>query len=174
MSQRVLFVDDDQHLLEGLVRVLRKEPYEVLTTNSATEAAQILEKSGVDVIVSDEHMPGMSGTEFLTRVGQAYPEVVRILLTGNPSLPLALQAINEGKVFQLLTKPCNEIDLAFTLRKALEHKTLMEKAQTIVDEKKQQSRLVDDASLIDRLNRLCGQNAVQAGRKGAPEGTGKQ
>jgi DNA-binding NtrC family response regulator len=171
LNQTVLLIDDDQHLLAGLVRVLRKEPYRILTANSATEAAQLLERSAVDVIVSDQHMPGMNGTEFLARVGQAYPDVVRIVLTGNPSLPMALEAINEGKVFQLLTKPCNEIDLALTIRKALEHKALMEKAHNLAGETKQPSKLLDDARLIERLERLYGQDtAAAAGRKvEAPE-----
>ena len=165
VTQTVLLIDDDQHLLSGLVRVLHREPYQILTAMSATEAAQILERANVDVIVSDEHMPGMNGTEFLARVGQTYPDLVCIMLTGNPSLPMALQAINEGKVFQLLTKPCNEIDLALTIRKALEHKAFLEKARVLVGEAQQPSKLVSEAKMLERLERLSEKETAPASRK---------
>ena len=66
----------------------------------------------------------MSGTEFLARVARDYPDVVGIMLTGHPTLPAALRAINEGNVYQFFTKPCNEIDLAMTIRRALEQRRI--------------------------------------------------
>ncbi len=118
MSHTILLVDDEPNVLEGLTRALRKELYEILTANSVEEAAQQLEDHSVDLIISDEEMPGMSGTEFLARVARNYPDVVGIVLTGHPTLPAALRAMNEGKVYQFFTKPCNEIDLAKTNRRA--------------------------------------------------------
>ena len=100
MSHTVLLVDDEPNVLDGLTRVLRKEPYEILTANSAEEAATLLEDRSVDLIVSDEEMPGMSGTEFLARVAEQYPDTVRIVLTGNPTLPAALRCQRAGKTGQ--------------------------------------------------------------------------
>jgi len=123
MRPTVLLVDDDPRVLDGLTRVLHREPYRLLRAGSADEAAAILEREPVDVIVCDEQMPGMCGTEFLARVARNYPEVVRIVLTGEPSLEVALRAINEGRVARFFTKPCNEIDLALTIREALERRS---------------------------------------------------
>ena len=89
-----------------------------------------MEDRTVVLIVYDEEMAGMSGTEFLGRVAEQYPDTVRIVLTGHPTLPAALRAINEGKVYQFFTKPCNEIDLAITIRRALEQKDLLAKGAT--------------------------------------------
>jgi len=83
ISHTVLLVDDEPNVLDGLTRVLRKEPYEILTANSAEEAATLLEDRSVDLIVSDEEMPGLSGTEFLGRAAQQYPDTVRLVLTGH-------------------------------------------------------------------------------------------
>ncbi len=151
MSHTVLLVDDEPNVLDGLTRVLRKEPYQILTANSAEDAARLLQGNGIDLIVSDEEMPGMSGTEFLGRVAQDYPDTVRIVLTGHPTLPAALRAINEGKVYQFFTKPCNEIDLAITIRRALEQKDLLAKSRDLLEVTKRQSALIDEARLARRL-----------------------
>ena len=151
MNHTVLLVDDEPNVLDGLTRVLRKEPYKILTANSAEEAARLLQDNNVDLIVSDEEMPGMSGTEFLGTVAQDYPDTVRIVLTGHPTLPAALRAINEGKVYQFFTKPCNEIDLAITMRRALEQKDLLAKSRDLLEVTKRQSALIDEARLTRRL-----------------------
>jgi len=154
MSHTVLLVDDEPHVLEGLTRVLRKEPYEILTANSAVAAAEVLEGNGIDLIVCDEEMPGMSGTEFLARAARDYPDVAGIVLTGHPTLPAALRAINEGKVYQFFTKPCNEIDLAITIRRALEQKDLKEKSRELLEVTKRQSALIEEARMLRRLRDL--------------------
>lgn len=152
MSHTVLLIDDEPNVLDGLTRSLHKEPYEIVTANSAEEAAQKLEDRTVDLIVSDEEMPGMSGTEFLGRVAEQYPDTVRIVLTGHPTLPAALRAINEGKVYQFFTKPCNEIDLAITIRRALEQKDLLAKSHDLLEVTKRQSALIDEARVARRLS----------------------
>lgn len=154
MSHTILLVDDEPHVLEGLTRVLRKEPYGILTANSALEAAELLEDNDVDLIISDEEMPGMSGTEFLARVARDDPDIVRIVLTGHPTLPTALRAINEGKVYQFFTKPCNEIDLAITIRRALEQKDLLAKSRELLEVTKRQSALIEEARMLRRLRDL--------------------
>jgi len=74
MTRKVLFVDDEPHVTDSLKRSLRKEPYEVLSADSASEALKVLAREPVDVVVSDEKMPGMQGSEFLGRVCKLYPE----------------------------------------------------------------------------------------------------
>lgn len=122
MPRAVLLVDDDQNLLYGLARALRHQPYLVYTAKSGEEAMWILKTRAVDVVVADEQMPGLSGTELLAWVAQCFPDVMRIVLTGHPSVETAIRAINEGTVFQFFTKPCKEMDLAIAIGKAMERR----------------------------------------------------
>jgi len=128
MTAKVLLVDDEPNLLSALRRSLRREPYEILSAASGEEALSILASTEVDVVVSDQNMPGMSGTELLTRIHETYPETVRFMLTGKATLEVAVEAINNGAISRFFTKPCNDVDLAITIRQALEHKRLTEKA----------------------------------------------
>jgi len=122
MQPRVLLVDDEPHVTEALKRVLREEAYDIRTASSARTALQILAREAVDVVVSDERMPGMSGSEFLATVRRSYPNTVRILLTGHANLEAAVRAINEGEIYRFLTKPCKEADLTRAIEHALRRK----------------------------------------------------
>ncbi len=99
LSYVVLLVDDEPNLLRGLTRALRHHPYRIYTARSAEEAIDILKAHKVDLVVSDENMPGMCGTEFLSWVTDHLPEVTRIILTGQPNIPSALNALDEGRVY---------------------------------------------------------------------------
>ena len=118
MRFRVLLVDDDEAAL-ALAAALADAPYEVLTARSAAEALKVLEREDVQVVVSDEWMPGMRGVELLAQVAKEYPYIVRILLTGDPQLDAAVRAINEGEIFRFLTKPCSPTTLDSVIREAL-------------------------------------------------------
>ena len=133
MQEVVLLVDDDRYILHGLARALRHQPYQLYTATSGTEAQWILKSRNVDVIVADQQMPGMSGTDLLTWIAENYPEVTRIMLTGCPDLRTAMRAINQGAVFHFLTKPCNPAILAVTIRKALERKALLLENRRLLD-----------------------------------------
>ncbi|MDZ7337820.1 MAG: response regulator [candidate division KSB1 bacterium] len=126
MPHKVLFVDDEPHVLAALRRALHREPYQVLCASSGTEALRLMAETPVDAVISDEQMPGMSGSELLAEVRRRYPETVRMMLTGNATLSTAIRAINDGEVYRFFTKPCNELDLATTIRHALEQKDLVE------------------------------------------------
>jgi len=144
MPRKVLFVDDEPHVTESLKRTLRKEPYEVLSANSAKDALQILARSPVDVVISDEKMPGMQGSEFLAVVCKQYPETIRIILTGHGSMEAAIRAINEGEIYRFLTKPCNEVDLAVTIRQALQLKDLTGVSRRLLEKNKRQSSILQE------------------------------
>ena len=166
MSHTVLLVDDEPNVLDALTRVLRKESYDILAADSAERAARIMQDHSVDLSVCDEEMPGMSGTEFLGRVAKEYPDTVRIVLTGHPSLPAALRAINQGQVYQFFTKPCNEIDLAITIRRALEQKDLLAKSRDLLEITKRQSALIDEARFARRLRDAPHRDRANAIAKG--------
>jgi len=116
----VLLVDDEPNVLHGLSRALREQPYQIYTTRSAGEAMDVLKAHRVDLVVTDENMPGISGSRFLTWVADHFPGVMRIILTGQPDVPSALRAINEGEVFRYFTKPCDIVELAMAIRQGLE------------------------------------------------------
>ena len=147
MPHRILIVDDEPHVTEALKRALHKEPYEVLTANSANEALEILARQPVDVVVSDEKMPVMSGAEFLAEVYRKYPDTFRIMLTGHADLDLAMRAINEGHIYRFLKKPCNELEMGITIRQAVQQKELAEKSRLLLKKVKQQD------SVLQRLEK---------------------
>ena len=122
MQPKILLVDDDARVTEALQRVLSQEEYEISSALSAEEALELLRQKSVDVIISDEQMPGLSGSEFLTVVRHSYPDIVRIILTGQASLEAAIRAINKGEVYRFLTKPCNRQDLTKAIAHGLEQK----------------------------------------------------
>jgi two-component system, probable response regulator PhcQ len=137
MKHTVLVVDDQPSVREVIIDYLTNESYEVVGVGSAEEASAALSVKHFDVVLSDEMMPGMSGTELLATVCKEYPETVRLILTGHPTLETAIAAINEGQIYRFFTKPCNLFDLALTIRQALAQKALQEenrKLEVIVDE----------------------------------------
>lgn len=133
MNHTVLLVDDDANILHGLARVLRHQPYQLFTARSGDEAMVILKTHSIDVIVSDEQMPGISGSDLLAWVADNYPDVMRIVLTGHATAETAIRAINEGDVYHFFTKPCDEVQLAITIRKALEQKDLCAESCRVLD-----------------------------------------
>ncbi len=132
MKHKVLFVDDEPLVVEGLKRALYKEPYEMLCANSAEEAYGILEQEHVDVVVSDDQMPGVSGVDFLVAIRRKYPEVIRIMLTGRATIDTAIRAINKGEVYRFLSKPCDEVEVATTILQALRQRELVDETKKLL------------------------------------------
>jgi DNA-binding NarL/FixJ family response regulator len=118
-AMKVLLVDDDEAVLTALEDALHQEPYEVLTTRSGEEALSLLQRTSVDVVVSDEEMPGIRGSELLALVRDKHPETTRLLLTGHATLDSAMRAINQGQVFQYVTKPIDTRRFTEILRAAV-------------------------------------------------------
>lgn len=101
----VLVVDDEEVVLPSVHLVLRRTGYDVLLASSARSALAILGNRRVDVIVTDERMPGMHGAAMLAEVARAYPDVVRIVLSG-AGFHAAARAVNQARAFRFLPKPC--------------------------------------------------------------------
>ena len=128
----LLLVDDDEALLLSTTLMFEDErDIEVITTTSAKQAALILAKRPVDVIVSDQNMPIVSGIKLLHFVHERYPGIQRIILTGNPSESTALGAINKAEVFRFLVKPCCAADIVGTVKNALEVKKLRDDTEKL-------------------------------------------
>ena len=115
----VLFVDDEQRVLNSMRALFRRE-YEVFTTTRGSEAIELLGKHTIDVIVADQRMPEMTGVEVLGKGKQVSPNTVRILLTGYADLDAIEGSINVGEVFRFLSKPCPPNHLRETLKLAID------------------------------------------------------
>ena len=144
MSNTVLLVDDEPHLTQSLKRGLRNEPYRVVTASSGEEGLEVLASEPVDVVVSDESMPGMSGAEFVAQVARAHPDTVRMILTGQATLDAVGRAINQGSIFRFFTKPCNEIELIHAIRQGIQQRDLMIQTRRMLEAFKEQAMLIDD------------------------------
>jgi len=101
---RVLFVDDEERIVNGL-RLLFAQHYEVHIATSGAQALELLARHHFQLLVSDQRMPNMTGTELLSRVRVAFPNTVRILLTGYSDLAAIVGSVNEGQVYRFASKP---------------------------------------------------------------------
>ena len=117
----VLFVDDEVNILKALQRLLRNEPMNVLTASRPQEALALLESEHAQVVVSDQRMPEMSGVDLLSTMRERHPDMVRMMLTGYTEMNIAVEAINRGEIYRLITKPWNDDELKATLRQAFDH-----------------------------------------------------
>ncbi|MBV9949331.1 MAG: response regulator, partial [Myxococcales bacterium] len=103
---RVLCVDDEPNVLEGLALSLRRG-HDVVTAGGGEAGLEILGRDPtIAAVVSDMRMPGMDGATFLGKARALAPDATRVLLTGQTELDAAITAINEGRIFRFLTKPC--------------------------------------------------------------------
>ncbi len=121
LVKRILIVDDEPGILASMRRLLRRDGYEILTANSAREGFDILGRHEVQVILSDQRMPEMSGTEFLSRARELYPDTIRIVLSGYTDLESISDAINRGAIYKFLTKPWDDELLRENIREAFRH-----------------------------------------------------
>lgn len=123
-QRTILLVDDEENILSSLRRLLRRDGYRILAATSAAEGLELLAKNPVDVIVSDQRMPAMTGVEFLRRVKTIHPHIVRIVLSGYTELQSITDAINEGAIYKFLTKPWDDEQLRANIEEAFRHKEL--------------------------------------------------
>ncbi|MDP6978198.1 MAG: response regulator [Myxococcota bacterium] len=120
----VLFVDDEPNILRAIQRLLRGEPWRVLTASDPNEALDIMRRTPAQVVVTDQRMPAMSGVDFLSKVREQHGDVIRMMLTGYTEMTIAVDAINKGEIYRLITKPWNDDELRATLRQAFDHHDL--------------------------------------------------
>lgn len=116
----VLLLDDEANVLRALQRILRHQGWRVLATTDPDEAFALLARHAVQVVVSDQRMPAMSGAEFLGRVRELYPDAVRIVLSAYADIDSVTAAINRGSIYKYLTKPWDDAALIGELKQAFE------------------------------------------------------
>jgi diguanylate cyclase (GGDEF)-like protein/PAS domain S-box-containing protein len=121
-KRSILILDDEDNILSALNRLLRKDNLNIYTANNAEKAFEILAMHEIQVVLSDQRMPTMNGTEFLKIVKDLYPETIRMVLSGYTDLRSVTEAINSGAIYKFLTKPWNEQELRNEIKYAfLQH-----------------------------------------------------
>ncbi|MFZ6777122.1 EAL domain-containing protein [Undibacterium sp. Ji83W] len=117
-TKTLLIVDDEPNIGSALKRLLRVEGYRILTATSGQQGLDLLAVNPVQVIISDQRMPGMVGTEFLRIVKELYPDTIRIILSGYSDLVPIAEGVNRGEIFKFLTKPWDDAQLKENIRDA--------------------------------------------------------
>lgn len=128
---KILLVDDSPNILKALERTFKSEDYALFTAESSIEALAILEKTSIDLIISDEHMPGCSGSELLKRTCELYPDVIRFMITGLTDIEVVKSAINKGEIYRFFTKPWDDFELLISVKYALKQKGLKMENKTL-------------------------------------------
>lgn len=118
----ILFVDDEASILNSLKRLFRKYSSNILTASGGKDALELLkaQEHPVSLIISDQRMPGMTGSEFLEKAKMICPDAIRFLLTGYSDMNAVIEAVNKGEIHRYLNKPWNDEDLVLQVNQALE------------------------------------------------------
>jgi DNA-binding NtrC family response regulator len=130
---KVLLVDDESDYLEDF-RSLFSEKFCLVTACGGGEALAVLEREPIAVVVSDQRMPGMSGSELLAQVSRRYPQTVRILYTGYSDLDAIIDAINKGEIYRYLSKDASLKEVEIVIRQAIDQYQLKEANRLLLQE----------------------------------------
>jgi signal transduction histidine kinase len=150
----ILYVDDETSNLNVFKNTFRRD-YHIFTAESAREGLDILDREHIDLILSDQRMPEMTGVDFLKNVMEKYPEPTRILITAYTDFSALKDAVNEAKIFQYIQKPWDEDDIKQTIDSALEIYTLRQKNIQLTEElagkNKELEKLNQDLIELDKI-----------------------
>lgn len=115
----ILIVDDQQEILNSLRRIFQRE-YNVLTASDGNDGLQLLQQQQVKVILSDQRMPGMDGVTFLKKANEIQPHAIRIMITGYADIEASINAVNEAKIYQYVSKPFEPDELKLVVKSAVD------------------------------------------------------
>ena len=141
MNYKIMIVDDEPANLRTLERLFRSN-YQVVTAASGAEALALLEQHDIAVLISDQRMPAMTGTELMMKTVAIRPQMVKILLTGYTDVGALIEALNSGLVYRYMTKPWNNDELRLTVSRAIEHYEMMKSKHLLgMENQRLQARL---------------------------------
>jgi len=115
----VLYIDDEEHNLISFKSTFRRE-YNIHVATSGKSGLEIMEKNEINLVITDQRMPEMTGVQFLEKVKDLYPDCVRMIMTGFSDMDAIIQAINKGNIYRYITKPWNRAELKITIDSAFE------------------------------------------------------
>ena len=141
----VLAVDDEARVLQSVKRVFIDDAnLEILTTDDPIEALDIVRKRDIDLLLVDQQMPAMKGTELLARALRIRADIITMVLTGYSDVEVILNAINEVGVYKFLLKPWRNEDLYWTIVRALENREVVETNKLLSSEIKKRDRFIQN------------------------------
>ncbi|MBW4435945.1 MAG: hybrid sensor histidine kinase/response regulator [Pleurocapsa minor GSE-CHR-MK-17-07R] len=149
---QLLIVDDEEEILKSLRRQFRRD-YDVYTARSAEEAYRILLEHPIQVIISDQRMPEVNGSEFFSRMKDEFPDAVRLLLTGYADIQAVISAINDGQIFRYITKPWDPQELNTIVREAFHRFSLVMQSRRLYNELREANALLEER-VKERTTRL--------------------
>jgi EAL domain-containing protein (putative c-di-GMP-specific phosphodiesterase class I)/FixJ family two-component response regulator len=161
-ARRLLLLDDEQNILSSLRRLFRRDGYEIHTATDAAQAFELLAANEIGVVISDQRMPGISGTEFLRRVKDIYPNTMRIVLSGYTELASVTEAINEGAIYRFVAKPWDDHQLRTAIREAFRHQEMASENARLDRESREVSAQLTRANA--QLNALLDERAQRIER----------
>lgn len=132
VENKILIVDDEPSVVAAIKRALMDDDYQIFTAGNAAEGLEVLKKQPIHVIISDEKMPGMQGAEFLALVRRQFPDIIRIILTGQASMNAAMKAINECEIYRFLLKPWDDMELRLTVQSAADKYNMEEENRRLL------------------------------------------
>lgn len=138
----ILYVDDEPDNLTVFKSTFRRD-YKVHMANSGEEALEVLTTNEIFVIITDQRMPNMTGTELLSKIIKDYPDAIRIILTGYSDVEAIVQAINKGKIYQYVAKPWDKDELKITIDKAIESYLLKAENRNLIEDLKEANRTLE-------------------------------
>lgn len=139
----LLVIDDEPAILSSLRRQFRKN-YQVHIANSAEEGMKLMKEHSIQVIISDQRMPGMSGSDFFDQVKHDYPDATRLLLTGYADIQAVIEAINDGNIYRYITKPWDPTELDTIVREAFERHNLIVNNKKLMDQLQEANRTLEN------------------------------
>jgi response regulator RpfG family c-di-GMP phosphodiesterase len=147
---KVLFVDDEVHNLEAFKASFRRD-FQVYVSLNANDAMKLLETEPIQIVLSDQRMPGITGVEFFEHIQQNKPEIMRMLITGYADINIVVDAVNKGKIFKYIQKPWNNEQLKESILQAYK----------VYTEQEQRKKDIDDLKVLnEQLEFLARQNLL--------------
>ena len=153
---QLLIIDDDEEILKALYRQLRRE-YAVYPAPSAEQGYRLMTENPIQVIISDQRMPGMNGAEFFGKIKNEYPDAIRLLLTGYADIQAVISAINDGNIFRYIAKPWDPVELDTIVREAFERYHLIVQNRKLLEELQEsntrlEQRVAERTAELEEMN----------------------
>lgn len=142
MTYSLLFVDDEPAIRAALRRAFQRDPYQISEAGDAEQALAILAARPVDLVFSDQNMPGQSGMDLFQQVQRLYPDTIRILMTGQADLRLALQAAEQEVLYSFVRKPWDLGELGLLFKLGLRHLDALRENDRLLELVRTQRRII--------------------------------
>lgn len=152
----ILYVDDEMDNLTVFNSAFRRY-YEIYLASSGREGLEIMKENEIRLVITDQRMPEMTGTEFLEKIIPDYPDCIRIIMTGFSDIDAVIQAINKGRVYRYITKPWDSEEMKITIDNALETFNLKQQNRRLFEELKEANMTLEQ-KVIDRTKKIEDQN----------------